>query len=44
MGLREAAGFAAAFLAGSWVFAAALIAAARLVWRRGIRRYSGASA
>jgi ABC-2 type transport system permease protein len=31
-------------LAGSWVFAGALFAAARLVWRRGIRRYEGASA
>ena len=31
-------------LAGSWVFAAALFAAARLVWQRGIRRYEGASA
>jgi ABC-2 type transport system permease protein len=31
-------------LAGSWVFAAALFALARLVWRRGIRRYSGTSA
>ncbi|MBE3064316.1 MAG: ABC-2 family transporter protein [Spirochaetes bacterium] len=31
-------------LAGAWALAAAMFAAARLFWRAGVRRYSGASA
>ncbi len=31
-------------LAGAWVLAAALLVAARLLWRAGLRRYAGASA
>jgi ABC-2 type transport system permease protein len=31
-------------LAGGWVFAVALFAAARLFWRAGLQRYQGASA
>jgi ABC-2 type transport system permease protein len=31
-------------LIGAWILAAALLAAARLLWRAGLRRYAGASA